>query len=251
MIRAWVSAAVVAGVMLVGTEVRATPIAYCFTGTVTGVGSSLGGAFSAGDTFSGTFMFDDQAGMIDYYSVEYPLLDDYGHKYGTYSAQDASYASPMQGVSGTLGGTYSFGSQMDLDIAHTDYPGGGNDFWQLRSQPNGLNGSAVNGLLPAHLGLFFGSSTDNVIGSTALSAPLFNDWPVNGFYLSFNPDAIDMGGHGETVVGSLTSFAAVSVPEPSSWVLVGFGAVGLMAMKRGNLQRRPIYLETPGSRLPL
>jgi hypothetical protein len=238
MIRSWVCAAVVAGVMLVGTEVRATPMAYSFTGTVTGAGSSLGGTFSAGDTFSGIFVLDDQAGMIESYSVEYPLLDDYGHRYGTYLAQDASYASPMQGISGTLGGTYAFGSQMELDIAHTDYPGGGYDSWQLQSQAYAPHGSTVNGLSLSHVGLFFGSSAGNVLGNTALSAPLFDDWPINGFYLSFNPDVIDLGGHGETVVGSLTSFVAVAVPEPGSWALVGFGLIGLLTMKRASKQPR-------------
>lgn len=80
---------------------------------------------------------------------------------------------------------------------------------------------------------------DNIAHSTSTNSPPFADWTLYSNYfqatgnltrLSFTSTSPDVGASGGIVLDAVS--VVETVPEPSTWILMGLGAIAILTMRR-------------------
>jgi PEP-CTERM motif len=208
-------ASIVVPIILVtwSTPSRADLFTVSFAGTTDSVDPALGGAFSAGQTLTGTYTFESttaaRAGS-DSTSAAFDALTNLTFTLGSYTA--TSTGAPE--------------IQVDNDPPLPDH-----DRYAVVSRASdGLTGASVAGLALDTF-LFRLDDSTNTVFSDALVLPTnlnLSSFDNSRFFIFFTD-----GTSPSIISGTFTSLS--SVPEPSSMIMVGVGALGLAGYR---LRRR-------------
>lgn len=201
-------ASIVVAILLVAwsAPARADLITFSFAGTVDSVDPALAGTFSAGQTLTGTYTFESttaaRAGSTSTFAV-FDALKNLNFTLGSYAA--TSIGAPE--------------IQVDNNPPPTDH----DRYAVLSRASDGLTGPSVAGQMLDSFAFRLDDST-NTVFSDALVLPTslnLSSFDNRQFFIFFTD-----GTTPSVVSGRITSLRAV--PEPSSVVMLGVGALGLL-----------------------
>ncbi len=217
---------------------HAVPITFEFTGSLTGVYGPIGlpdpfiGIFSRGQAFSGSFTYDSDA----------PVTGQ-----GT-GPQALSYSGAISNFHAQIGGLYADFDNGGISVRNDDDLGGGGDLidsivaharTDLPSRPTNVT---TNIVLPGYelesASFYIQDSAAAMFDSPDLPlyAPDLTDtW--NYFFLEFGLIEGTAEGSVNGKLETLTSFEGSAVPEPTTVLLVGCGALMLAGMGRKRKNR--------------
>ena len=188
----------------------AAPVTFTFEGLLSFVSPALSSAFNIGDSFAGSFTFENVTADIEPTS---PTIGDY--------APDISFSMSI--------GTRSFSSPSStgriliLNASQDVY------------SANGLtSGNVVSGFAPNGWEFVLIDFDGTLLNSDVLplTPPPLSLAEISDLELFF----VDTNGNSASIVGNLTSFAlpTAPVPEPGTYALIlaGLGIVSFVASRR-------------------
>jgi hypothetical protein len=190
--------------------VSAAPITFSFSGSVTAISPQLTSTFAVGDAMSGTFVFDPAA------------------TFTACSGVCGNFNSALQTLSVTIGSYTLSGTAFE-----TLYNSSTQDYYEISALLPA--GAPVNGLPPSSFALELTDPSATALSThSTLVAPVLANYAERNFALLFEDSFHRLIGVG----GTITSLSAVttppSVPEPTSFLLLGTGIIALA----GRVRRR-------------
>jgi hypothetical protein len=206
---------VIAG-LLAAPEALAESITFQFEGTVTGIvdeglagESFLDGSVTAGTAFTGSYTFDSETSNSSTQSGK-----------GTYRSTGLPYGMTVE-VGNYVFRTASAGAELTIEIVDDFLPG--RDSYSVSSSPSEAAGSEIAPFINDIIVGWFLRSLSNPLSSVDLLTvpPSLGSWPAN---------ELEIFGHNLICLGAcptvrVTGEVGTVVPEPASWVLLGFGAI--------------------------
>jgi hypothetical protein len=205
------AASMLLGVTTAVTPANAALITFNFTGTVTAVGSNLGGTttFSNGQTLTGSYTFNSATADSNG-----------GPTIGTYNGTISNLVVNIGSYSATLGAGTNFIQVKNLPTS---------DSYTMQAP---FSGATVNGHTPQLFGISLVDPTHTAFGNDHLptTAPNLGSFATKDFRLVFN------GGPTATVSGVLTSLTAV--PLPAAVILFGAGLIALVGLGAGSWRQK-------------
>lgn len=193
--------------LLIGKTADAASITYSFTGSVTNANAPLLGTMNSTSPVSGTFQFDNSAGV------------------------GGNYPGRVTGLTLNIGGytaTYTPGANAVSIFKGIDLGDGFiGDRWQLVTA---ATGGSVNGYSPFRFDLNLDREGGLFANTNMQDPPSLSSLTGNRWRLIFE----NASGNMVRVQGALTSLTAV--PLPAAVILFGAGLVSLVGLGAGGLR---------------